>query len=119
MNYELEVVERLDDTYKVQVSATALTSGFSSIEVGRGICGTRLNGVVVCWDWLGFDSSPIGSMQSVSVGDAACGVRVDHTVECWGSNEEGQTVVPGGLFIDIGVGDQRTCGLRPDRTVEC
>jgi len=118
VNYELEVVERLDDTYKVQVNATPLTSGFSSIEVGRGICGTRLNGIVVCWDWLGFDSSPIGSMQSVSVGDAACGVRVDHTVECWG-RDIGGTPVPDGEFKSISTGGFHTCGLRSDGTVEC
>ena len=118
VNFELEVVERLDDSYKVQVNATALTSGFASIQVGRGICGTRLNGIVVCWDWLGFDSSPIGNMQSVSVGDRACGVRVDRTVECWGQ-DIGGTPPPGGEFMSISTGGSQTCGLRLDGTVDC
>jgi hypothetical protein len=118
VNFELEVVERLGDSYKVQVTATSLTSGFSSIEVGRGICGTRLNGIVVCWDWLNFDSSPIGSMQSVSVGDRACGVRVDKTIECWGI-DIGGTAPPGGEFESLSTGGSQTCGIRSDGTVAC
>ena len=115
---ELRIVERLDDTYRVEVDITPLTSGFSSIEVGRGICGTRLNGIVVCWDWLGFESSPRGSLESVSVGDAACGVKVDRTVECWGQYIGG-TPVPDGEFTSVSTSGSQTCGLRTDGTVEC
>ena len=46
-------------------------------------------------------------------------MRADGTVECWGANDEGETSVPDGIFIAIGAGDQRTCGLRPDLSVDC
>lgn len=118
VNFELEVVERVGDAYQVRVDATPLTSGFSSIEVGRGICATRLNGIVVCWDWFGFDSSPIGSMEAVSVGDRACGVRVDKAIECWGL-DIGGTPPPDGDFMSVSTGGSHTCGLRPDGAVDC
>ena len=46
-------------------------------------------------------------------------MRANGTVECGGANHEGQNSVPDGLFIAVGAGDRRTCGLRPDLSVEC
>lgn len=116
--FEVTVVEHVDNSYRVRVTATPLTSGFSSIVVGRGICGTRLNGIVVCWDWLGFDSSPRGDLVAVSVGNRACGIGVDGTVECWGHDISG-TPPPEGEFTSISTGGSQTCGIRLDGTVDC
>lgn len=116
--FEVKVVELVDDSYRVQVSATPLTSGFSSIDVGKGICGTRLNGIVVCWDWLGFDSSPRGDLAAISVGDRACGINVEKTIECWG-RDVGGAPPPEGEFVAISTGGSHTCGIRVERSVDC
>ncbi|MDE0189062.1 MAG: hypothetical protein OXN80_08180 [bacterium] len=116
--FEVKVVEFSDDSYKLQASATPLTSGFSSIDVGKGICGTRMNGIVVCWDWLGFDSSPRGDLVAVSVGDRACGIGVDKTIQCWG-RDIGGTPPPEGEFVAINTGGSHTCAIRVDGNVDC
>ena len=116
--FEVTVVESLDDSYRIQVSAIPLTSGFSSIDVGKGICGTRVNGIVVCWDWLGFDSFPSGDLVAVSVGDRACGIGVDKTIRCWG-RDIGGTPPPEGEFTAISTGGSHSCGLRVDGTLDC
>ena len=118
VEFEVTVVGFVDDSYRVRVSATPLTSGFSSIDVGRGICGTRLNGIVVCWDWLGFDSSPRGDLVAVSVGERACGIGVDKTIECWG-RDIGGTPPPEGEFVAISTGGSHTCAIRVDGNVDC
>lgn len=56
----------------------------------------------------GFVSVSAGTMHS-------CAIEGSGNVECWGSDEYGQSSVPGnGGFVAIGIDDNYTCGLRSD-----
>ena len=61
-----------------------------------------------------------GTYTAVSAGlYLSCGLRSDGAIECWGSNEDGQSDVPGGGFSAVSAGGEHSCGLRSDGTVEC
>ena len=62
-----------------------------------------------------------------------CGIKTDGSVQCWGAGtttdncypgyfgfyECGQSSPPSGLFMDISAGNQHTCGIKIDGTVQC
>ena len=99
-------------------------------------CGIRDDGTVQCWgaDHDGEATPPGGTFVRLSAGmNHTCGIRTDGEVECWGAGktidkhedgwcgrpECGQSLPLPGRFIEISAGDQVTCGLRPDFTIEC
>ena len=106
-------------------------------------CGIRPDGRIDCWRNVsalaGFDRvsfpPPAGAFSAVSVSYAhGCGIHLDGTVACWGDNEvllsfgdeigesdrfSGQARPPVGRFVAVSAAAQHSCGIRPDRTVEC
>ena len=41
------------------------------------------------------------------------------SVECWGSNHKGKATPPSGSFKSMSVGDQHSCAIRTDGSLEC
>ena len=109
---------------------------------GGNPCGIRPDGRVECW-WGAPDAvgdefvPPAGAFTAISTGSQhACGLRVSGEVACWGSNTikwlsgdvvavwepkdgTGRARPPRGAFTAVTVGDDHSCGIRPDGSVEC
>ena len=94
---------------------TAVSAGFSHS------CGIRTNGTITCWgsNWFGQTDAPDGQFTAVGTGLLSCGLRTDGTITCWGEDETGNTPELDGRFIAVSGGEDFTCGLRSDDTVEC
>ena len=52
-------------------------------------------------------------------GSHACALYEDGTATCWGDGGYGQTLPPGGRFLEIASGEFHTCGLRENGAVVC
>ncbi len=113
---------------------TALT------ESDHFVCGLRPGGAVECWgqDLYGETSPPEGRFTQLKAGSSiTCGLRLEGELECWGFEGPQSRIVPpsgslmnvhagwGGLAVSINGGYYErmdwgySCGLRPDRSVEC
>ncbi len=114
---------------------TALVSSF------RFVCGLRPGGTVECWgtNTYGESSPPEGRFTQIKAGHSfACGLRPSGELECWGYGGYRSRIIPsrgaltavhagwGGLEVrrQTGTFSSRrdwgySCGLRPDRSVEC
>ncbi len=108
---------------------------------GTFVCGLRPAGVVECWgtDTYGESSPPEGRFTQIKAGATfACGLRPSGELECWGYGGYRSRIIPprgslnavhtgwGGLEVrrQTGAFSFRrdwgySCGLRPDRSVEC
>ncbi len=108
---------------------------------GTFVCGLRPAGVAECWgaDFYGQSSPLEGRFTHIKAGQTfACGLRPSGELECWGYGGYRSRIIPprgaltavhagwGGLEVreDAGAYSSRrdwgySCGLRPDRSVEC
>ncbi len=117
---------------------------FTKVKAARSFaCGLRPSGKLECWGYSGDEPSkvvpPKGSFASVRAGwgglyiqtgtapiardwGVSCGLR-NSFVKCWGDDLYGWTAithsVPTGVFVEVGVGKEEACGLRPSGLVEC
>jgi len=63
---------------------------------------------------------PLPLAASVSAGAThSCGVTEQGEVLCWGSNLNGESEPPGGVFAAVSAGDLFSCGLRRTGEVVC
>ncbi len=104
------------------------------------VCGLRPGGAVECWgqDLYGETSPPEGRFTQIKAGrSVTCGLRFEGELECWGFRGPQSRIVPpsgslmnvhagwGGLEVSLNGGYYArddwgySCGLRPDRSVEC
>ncbi len=108
-----------------QTAVPAETS-FNSVASGfRTSCAIRKNdSAIVCWgdDTFGKVSQrPLGGFSQVTLGiaDFACAIRLDGKIICWGDNRKGQTISPGGSFVQLSSGRDHSCALQSDQTLSC
>ena len=122
------------------------TGHYTMISVGPShACGVKTDGHLECWgeNDFGQSAAPAGEFQSVSAGyTQTCGIRIEGVVECWGGDErtgltdrldcaartagakecgggDENTEAPAGVSSSVSAGDGRTCGIRPNGSVEC
>ncbi len=110
---------------------------FVDISAGEDrTCGVRTGGELVCWGDE-FGKPPGGRFVKVDVWDQrgagnACAVGADGALRCWGrfrsgsdlellghDNDFGQADPPGGVFVDVSVGERYACALRADGSAVC
>ncbi len=110
---------------------------FVDISAGEDrTCGVRTGGEIVCWGDE-FDKPPGGRFVKVDIWDQrgagnACAVAAGGALRCWSSyrtgrdrevfghdNDFGQADPPGGVFVDVSVGERYACGLRADGSAVC
>jgi cysteine-rich repeat protein len=103
------------------------------VDVSAGLmdqsCGIKLNGEIVCWGAQDygfgvFPDPPLGSFKKVSVGGDfltlhACAINTNDGLECWGDNDQNQTDVPAGSFVDLSAGSNFTCALATNGSISC
>lgn len=102
------------------------------IQVTTGLfhsCGLRPDGKVECWGGTtGKLNMPTDeTFRVLSAGRYhTCGLTTDGNIVCWGSGTSvtsypnfGQSVVPAGTYVGVGVGDLHSCGIRSDLTIYC
>ncbi|XP_050375758.1 serine/threonine-protein kinase-like protein CCR4 [Argentina anserina] len=103
-------------------SSTARSNISRSVAVGDNfVCGVSEIGGLTCTgsNTKVIDEMPRGSKFSyVSAGsNYACAISSsDSGLDCWGDMKG---VKPQGRFISLALGDNRSCGLRPNGTVVC
>ena len=73
-----------------------------------------------------FDQNPYtytavtaGSTHTCAIDGDGNEAQTRGAVRCWGSNLEGQSTPPSGIFTAITAGGAHTCGLRSNGVVEC
>ena len=106
---------------------------------GDHVCWIRGNGEVSCNgdDTSGqvtvpapsagaFDQDPYtytaltaGTAHTCAIDSDGNDAQTRGAARCWGSNLEGQSTPPSGIFTAITAGGAHTCGLRSNGTVEC
>jgi len=99
----------------------ALSEAFVQIESGSGnVCALRANGSIGCW---GSDpTAPAGEFTQISYGAGfACGINTSGTSDCWGpSGMQAQRLPPATTqLVQISVGLRGTCGILPDKSIQC
>ncbi|WP_419943761.1 RCC1 domain-containing protein [Candidatus Poriferisodalis sp.] len=110
---------------------------FVDISAGEDrTCGVRTGGELVCWGDE-FGKPPGGRFVKVDVWDQrgagnACAVGAGGALRCWSrfrtgrdrevfghDNDFGQADPPGGVFVDVSVGERYACALRADGSAVC
>lgn len=95
---------------------------FSSVAVGENFaCGLSEIGKVTCFGRNStgvVGTEPSGNYTAVSAGFRhACAISSDNNcLSCWGDTA-GET--PEGKFVSVALGENRSCGLRPNQKVVC
>ena len=101
---------------------------FSAVGVGGPSCGVRVDGSMACWGWRRARSEadeklpwpPPGEFAALSSGDPMCGLRADGSLVCsvstWGEDDD---PTPDGAFVEVSVGTDYACGVRPSLSLEC
>lgn len=121
---------------------------FSDVWVtDAGSCGSRIDGVLVCWGdpGAGFDPA-LGPFTQIAAGRLhACGLRPDGTAACWALLDDSlvnadpssldsyqlllrryhdehwrdQDIAPEGRFAQLAAGETHTCALDDDGRIVC
>lgn len=100
------------------------TSQFTDISVGFNYsCGLKVDRTIACWgdNQYGQANPPSGTFTAISTGEShACAIRTDQAAVCWGSKTYGEADAPTGAFAHVSAsGSNKSCGIRPNRTMEC
>lgn len=103
-----------------KAGSTRGADNFSAIAVGSEfVCGLTASGKARC---LGNDetvirASPSRTYRAIGAGFRhACAISFNGSLDCWGVMEG---VKPSGQFMDLALGENRSCALRQDYTVIC
>ena len=100
-------------------------STYSAISIGDVLrCALRTDGTITCWSWSEpheFESDGVlpgvsRSFEALSTNGAyhfiLCGLSANGTLSC---SED----APSGIFTDVSVGTDYSCGVRSDGTITC
>ena len=102
---------------------TTLAGGpFAALTGGDALaCGLRRSGDFACADATNplARHAPDTAFRAAAAVRHACGLDFHGEITCWGDGESWHEPTPPGPFTSVTVGNEHSCGLRPDGTAEC